>query len=172
MESSSASTTAGNREVLVQTGTYLESAADVRQLVVAVRGTANERKPVFISDVATVEDGPDQPKSYAWFGSKEGEFPAVTLQMAKQPGVNAADIAVAAIKRIESLRNTVIPEGVEVTVTRNYGASATEKDIQAFVATRVADFKVPKKLLILPEIPKGATGKLQRIGLAQKLGLA
>ena len=52
------------------------------------------------------------------------------------------------------------------------GATATEKDIQAFVATRVADFKVPKKLLILPEIPKVATGKLQRLRLAQKLGLA
>jgi len=119
--------TAGNRDVLVQTGTYLESAADVKQLVVAVRGSANERKPVFISDVATVEDGPDQPKAYAWFGSKDGEFPAVTVQMSKQPGVNAADIADAAIKRIASLKNTVIPEGVEVTVTRNYGASATEK---------------------------------------------
>jgi len=124
---SSGNITAGNREVLVQTGTYLESAADVRQLVVAVRGSANERKPVFINDVATVEDGPDQPKAYAWFGSKDGEFPAVTVQMSKQPGVNAADIADAAIKRIESLKNTVIPEGVEVTVTRNYGASATEK---------------------------------------------
>ena len=126
-QQSSGSITAGNRDVLVQTGTYLESAADVRELVVAVRGPANERKPVFISDVATVEDGPDQPKSYAWFGSKDGEFPAVTVQMSKQPGVNAADIANAAIKRIESLKNTVIPEGVEVTVTRNYGASATEK---------------------------------------------
>ena len=124
---SSGNITAGNRDVLVQTGTYLESAADVRQLVVAVRGSANERKPVFISDVATVEDGPDQPKAYAWFGSKDGEFPAVTVQMSKQPGVNAADIANAAIKRIESLKNAVIPEGVEVTVTRNYGASATEK---------------------------------------------
>ena len=124
---SSGNITAGNRDVLVQTGTYLESAADVRQLVVAVRGSANERKPVFISDVATVEDGPDQPKAYAWFGSKDGEFPAVTVQMSKQPGVNAADIADAAIKRIASLKNTVIPEGVEVTVTRNYGASATEK---------------------------------------------
>ncbi len=126
-QQSSGSITAGNRDVLVQTGTYLESAADVRQLVVAVRGPANERKPVFISDIATVEDGPDQPKAYAWFGGKDGEFPAVTVQMSKQPGVNAADIANAAIKRIESLKNTVIPEGVEVTVTRNYGASATEK---------------------------------------------
>ena len=63
-------------------------------------------------------------------------------------------------------------EEVGAAVVLKEGATATEKDIQAFVATRVADFKVPKKVLILPEIPKGATGKLQRIGLAQKLGLA
>jgi acyl-CoA synthetase (AMP-forming)/AMP-acid ligase II len=63
-------------------------------------------------------------------------------------------------------------EEVGAAVVLKEGASATEKDIQTFVATRVADFKVPKKVLILPEIPKGATGKLQRIGLAQKLGLA
>jgi multidrug efflux pump subunit AcrB len=115
--------TAGNREVLVQTGAYLESAADVKQLVVAVR----EGKPVFMSDVATVDDGPDQPKRYAWFGNREGEFPAVTIQISKQPGVNAADVASAAVDRINALKNTVIPEGVEVTVTRNYGATATEK---------------------------------------------
>ncbi len=120
---SSGSLTAGNREILVQTGTYLESAGDVKRLVVAVR----DRKPVFLADVAKVEDGPDQPKRYAWMGGKEGEFPAVTLQLSKQPGVNAADIAEAAVHRIESLKNTVIPEGIEVTVTRNYGETATEK---------------------------------------------
>ncbi len=120
---SSGSLTAGNRELLVQTGTYLESAADVKQLVVAVR----DRKPVFVSDVASVEDGPDQPKRYAWFGDRDGEFPAVTIQLSKQPGVNAADVATAAVDRIEALKNTVIPDGVEVTVTRNYGETATEK---------------------------------------------
>jgi acyl-CoA synthetase (AMP-forming)/AMP-acid ligase II len=62
-------------------------------------------------------------------------------------------------------------EEVGAAVVLKEGATATEKDIQAFVALHVADFKVPKKVLILPEIPKGATGKLQRIGLAQKLGL-
>ena len=46
-----------------------------------------------------------------------------------------------------------------------------EKDLREFAAKRLADFKVPRKILILPEIPKGATGKVQRIGLAQKLGL-
>jgi len=122
-QQSSGSLTAGNREILVQTGTYLESAADVKHLVISVR----DGKPVFMSDVAKVEDGPDQPKAYAWFGSKEGEFPAVTIQLSKQPGVNAADVATAAVNRIESLKNTVIPEGVEVTVTRNYGETATEK---------------------------------------------
>ncbi|HET9700819.1 MAG TPA: hypothetical protein VFP70_07870 [Burkholderiales bacterium] len=44
--------------------------------------------------------------------------------------------------------------------------------MREFCATRLADFKVPRKILFMPEIPKGATGKLQRIGLAQKLGLA
>ncbi len=124
---SSGNLTSGNREVLVQTGTYLESAADVKQLVVAVRGEASERKPVYMSDVATVEDGPDQPKRYAWFGDQSGEFPAVTMQISKQPGVNAADVATAAVNRINDLKNTVIPDGIEVTVTRNYGETATEK---------------------------------------------
>ena len=124
---SSGSLVAGNGEMLVQTGAYLESAADVRQLVVAVRGDANARKPVFMGDVARIEDGPDQPKRYVWFGNKDGESPAVTVQISKKPGVNAADVANGVIDRITSLKGTVIPEGVEVTVTRNYGATATDK---------------------------------------------
>jgi multidrug efflux pump subunit AcrB len=124
---SSGSLVAGNQEVLVQTGTYLESAADVKQLVVAVRGDAKNPKPVFMGDVARVEDGPDQPGKYVWFGSKDGEFPAVTVQISKKPGVNAADVANGVIARVESLKGTVIPEGVEVTVTRNYGETATDK---------------------------------------------
>jgi acyl-coenzyme A synthetase/AMP-(fatty) acid ligase len=49
---------------------------------------------------------------------------------------------------------------------------ATERDLQEFVNGKLAAFKVPRKIVFLDEIPKGATGKLQRIGLAQKLGLA
>jgi multidrug efflux pump subunit AcrB len=124
---SSGSLVAGNRQVLVQTGTYLESAADVRRLVVAVRGEAGKRKPVFIGDVARVDDGPYQPERYVWFGSKDGEVPAVTVQVSKKPGVNAADVADGLIARVASLKGTVIPDGVEVTVTRNYGETATDK---------------------------------------------
>ena len=62
-------------------------------------------------------------------------------------------------------------EEVAAVVVFKEGASATEREIQEFVAKRAADYKVPKKILFMDEIPKGATGKLQRIGLAQKLGL-
>ena len=63
-------------------------------------------------------------------------------------------------------------EEVAAVVVLREGMALTERELQAFVATRVADFKVPKKVLFMAEIPKGSTGKLQRIGLAQKLGLA
>jgi acyl-CoA synthetase (AMP-forming)/AMP-acid ligase II len=63
-------------------------------------------------------------------------------------------------------------EEVGAAVVLREGQTATEKELRDYVATRVADFKVPRKILLLDEIPKGATGKLQRIGMAQKLGLA
>jgi acyl-CoA synthetase (AMP-forming)/AMP-acid ligase II len=62
-------------------------------------------------------------------------------------------------------------EEVAAVVVLRDGQPATERELQAFVSTRAADYKVPKKILFMDEIPKGATGKLQRIGLAQKLGL-
>ncbi len=62
-------------------------------------------------------------------------------------------------------------EEVAAAVVLREGRQASERELQSFVGSRVADFKVPKKILFLDEIPKGATGKLQRIGLAAKLGL-
>ena len=123
----------GNQEVLVQTGTYLTSADDVRRLVVGV----SAGKPVYMADVASVVDGPDQPSRYVWHGLGKASpeaaeagnerFPAVTLSISKKPGENAADVADGAIRRMEALKGSVVPDGVEVTVTRNYGATATEK---------------------------------------------
>lgn len=122
-----------NREVLVQTGTFLSSSADVKQLVVGVA----EGRPVFMTDVARVEDGPDQPGRYVWLGTGpaaadkkiagKGEFPAVTLAISKKPGENAVDVAERVIKRIEQLHGTIIPDGVHATVTRNYGETANDK---------------------------------------------
>ena len=62
-------------------------------------------------------------------------------------------------------------EEVAAVVVLREGQQATERELQAFVGGRAADYKVPKKILFMDEIPKGATGKLQRIGLAAKLGL-
>ncbi len=62
-------------------------------------------------------------------------------------------------------------EEVGAVVVLREGLSASERDLREFVGARAADFKVPRKILFMDEIPKGATGKLQRIGLAQKLGL-
>jgi len=62
-------------------------------------------------------------------------------------------------------------EDVAAAIVLKDGASATDKELRQFASGRLADFKVPRKILFLDEIPKGATGKLQRIGLAEKLGL-
>jgi len=63
-------------------------------------------------------------------------------------------------------------EDVAAAIVLKEGVNADERELQDFAAKRLAAFKVPRRIVILPEIPKGATGKLQRIGLAQKLGLA
>ena len=63
-------------------------------------------------------------------------------------------------------------EEVAAAIVFRDGQAASERELREFCATRLADFKVPRKLVFLDEIPKGATGKLQRIGLAEKLGLS
>ena len=117
----------GNQAVAVEAGPFLMQASDVAELMVGVRGG----KPLFLKDVAEVNDGPLPPSRYVWHGKAEanggGEYPAVTLLVTKKPGENAIDVANAVMQRVEQLRNTVIPDGVEVAETRNYGATANDK---------------------------------------------
>jgi len=122
-----------NREVVVETNNYLESAADVAGLVVG----AHDGRPVYLGDVAQVVDGPLQPARYVWTGTGAGaadkdlapgtEHPAVTLQVTKKPGENAVDVAERIVARAAELHGTVIPDDVRVSVTRNYGATANDK---------------------------------------------
>ncbi|AAZ98350.1 acriflavin resistance protein [Thiobacillus denitrificans ATCC 25259] len=121
-----------NREILVQTGTFLSGVDDVKQLVVGVA----EGRPVYMNDIASVVGGADQPARYVWHGPGAGgthqadsgqTFPAVTLAVSKKPGENAVDVAQKVIERVASLQNSVLPEGVEASVTRNYGATADDK---------------------------------------------
>ncbi len=115
-----------NRAVAVESGPFLKDAHDVAELVVGVR----DGKPIFLQDVAVVRDGPLPASRYVWqgvAGEDGGEYPAVTIAITKKPGENAIDVANAVMRRVEVLRNTVIPHDIEVAETRNYGATANDK---------------------------------------------
>ena len=118
---------AGNRSISIDTGAFLSSANDVAELVVAV----HEGRPVFLKDVARVEEGPLPAKRYVVHGLGQqaggGQYPAVTLGITKKPGENAIDVANAVMARVASLQGTVIPDDVQVAETRNYGATANDK---------------------------------------------
>jgi acyl-CoA synthetase (AMP-forming)/AMP-acid ligase II len=79
----------------------------------------------------------------------------------------------AAIEQVVTfaLPHDKLGEDVAAVVVLHEGEEVEEKEIREFAANRLADFKVPRKVIFMDEIPKGATGKLQRIGLAEKLGL-
>ena len=116
----------GNRSVALESGPFLKDAREVGELVVGVRAG----KPVFLQDVATVVDGALPPARYVWHGTAgndAAEYPAVTLSITKKAGENAIDVADAVMQRVESLKGTVIPDDVQVAMTRNYGASANDK---------------------------------------------
>lgn len=136
--SANSSTAAGvslrdGQVALVQAGAFLQSADEVANLVVGVHQGA----PVFLRDLAQISDSTDQPARYVSFGtgpaaeaeglSPGGHYPAVTLAVAKKPGANAVDVAEGVIKRFEQMRGVVFPDGVNATVTRNYGATAEDK---------------------------------------------
>jgi multidrug efflux pump subunit AcrB len=120
----------GDSAVPVTAGTFLIDADAVRDLVIGLAGG----KPLRLSDVAQVQAGADVATRYAWHGAPPGRAgpalgiaPAVTIALAKKPGANAADITGAVARRITQLQGEIIPEGVHVTVTRDYGQTATDK---------------------------------------------
>ncbi len=119
-----------NQVIPIQTGEFLTSIQEVRQLVVGL----NQGAPVYLQDVADVRLGADTPEQSVFMGTgpafnghKSEIYPAVTMAIAKQPGQNAIDITRNINQRLEQLKNIAIPEGVEVTVTRDYGETANNK---------------------------------------------
>ncbi|SDY06503.1 Multidrug efflux pump subunit AcrB [Allochromatium warmingii] len=123
--------TAENQDILVQAGTFLTSPDAIGELVVGV----HDGRPVYLRDVATLERGPEQPDTAVLMGAGPGAQagvagwtrPAVTIAVAKKAGTNAVDVAAAVSDRFEQLRGLFIPDGVAVTITRNYGATADAK---------------------------------------------
>ena len=117
-----------NQEIAVEAGAFLQSADDVRKLVVAIQGG----RPVYLSDAAEIADGPEEPASYVYYGAggtsgDTATHPAVTLAVAKRKGTNATNVSHDVLAQVNSLRGYAIPNDVQVTVTRNYGQTAKHK---------------------------------------------
>ncbi|XRE42734.1 Acriflavin resistance protein [Tenacibaculum discolor] len=119
-------------EFLVTTGKFLQSAEDVKNLVVGVQ----QNQPIYLKQVANVLDGPEIPKNYVSFGygqassnasTYQSEYPAVTISVAKRKGADAMQIADVILDKVDHLRTNLIPDDVHVEVTRNYGETASQK---------------------------------------------
>ncbi|MFA6562697.1 MAG: efflux RND transporter permease subunit [Verrucomicrobiia bacterium] len=141
--------TSGNREVNVEVGGFLSTAQDVGNVVVGVFGG----KPVYLREVASIEDGAQEPSQYVFFGSGSarsataGEQPAVTLSIAKRPGANAISVGHEVLRKVESLKGRIIPADVQMAITRNYGETAAEKSNELLLHMGIAVIGV--SLLIL-----------------------
>ncbi|MGL1959168.1 MAG: efflux RND transporter permease subunit [Colwellia sp.] len=122
-----------DQESSVKAGIFLSTVEEVAAVIIGVQ----DNTPIFLKDVATILVGADQPTRYTWFGTgassshigieAQEEFPSVTIAIAKQPGMNAVDISNAIIAQVDALKGIIIPDNVEVTVTRNYGKTANDK---------------------------------------------
>ena len=121
-----------DKEYLVTTGQFLKSAEDIENLVVGI----NANLPVYLKQVAKVEDGPSTPSSYVSFGygkanekfkTAKSEYPAVTISIGKVKGADAMKISEKILERVEHLKKTIITDDVHVEVTRNYGETASDK---------------------------------------------
>ncbi len=122
----------GNRTFNVYTGAFLNNAQDVSNLVVAVRNGA----PVYVRDIARVYQAPQETSqmvTYATGPAYEGDgkttpgSQAVTIAVAKKVGTNGVTIAKQLIAKLESLKGHLIPDNIEVSITRDYGKSANDK---------------------------------------------
>ncbi len=115
---------AGGVVSTVETGDRLATAADVAAVVMASSGG----RALTVGDVAGVEDGDAEPTSYVRFQSREhGTAPAVTIAVAKRKGTNAIDVSHRVGQKLQTLRGTLVPADVQMTLTRDYGETAAEK---------------------------------------------
>ena len=123
-------------QIQLHIGGFLKNRSEVASVVVGL----HQGRPVYLRDVAQITDGPAEPDQYVFFGSgpaavendsegrpKAGIYPAVTLTVAKRKGTNAITVAEDVLHRIETMRGTLIPGNIHMTVTRHYGETAKEK---------------------------------------------
>jgi multidrug efflux pump subunit AcrB len=144
-QSNSGTLRADNKEILLQTGTFLTSAHEAGRVVVGVHGG----KPVYLDEVATIIDGAEEPQTYVLFGQEDGDpEAAVTLSVAKRPGANAVQVVETVLHKVESLKGSLIPPEVEVSITRDYGETAAEKSNELLLHMGIAVFGVAVLILL------------------------
>ncbi len=158
---------ADNREFLVETGGFLKDADEVAAVVVGVSGG----KPVYLRDVATITDGPEEVSQYALFGSRaDGEQPAVTIAIAKRKGTNAIKVAERVLAKVNALKGVEIPNDLQITITRNYGLTAEEKSNELLLHMALAIVGVTILIgLVLGWRESGAVGVAIPVTLALTL---
>ena len=131
---------AGGREILVEAGGFVRSAAELEAVVVAESGG----RPVRLADIARVVDGPEEPVSYVTHGEpgSAGQFPAVTLSVSKRRGANAITVVHAIDRKLDRLRPRLFASGVHATVTRDYGETSAEKSNELLKHMAIATLSV------------------------------
>lgn len=117
----------------VDAGNFLSTAEEVGNLIVG----SNNGQPVFLKQVASVEEGAENPSQYVFYGYGQhkraeaekynSDYPAVTLSIAKKKGADAMKLSERIVSKVEHLKKELIPDEVQVTQTRNYGETASEK---------------------------------------------
>ena len=123
VSSATVSVTQNNKQIEVQTGRFLKNISEVKQLIVSVKNGF----PVYLQDVAEITLAADIPNQNVWHGENGKRYPAVTVAIAKQPGTNAVEVTQAIEKRIEEIHNVLIPDNIQTTISRDYGATAKDK---------------------------------------------
>jgi multidrug efflux pump subunit AcrB len=137
-----------NREFQVEAGMFITRADDLRQVVVGVHAG----RPIYLRDVVEkIEDGPAEPANYVLFANAKGaagvapvgaESPAVTITLAKRKGTNASIIADRVLEKVGAQRGYMLPENLNITVTRNYGETAKNKSDELLKHLLIATLSV------------------------------
>ena len=134
-----------NTEFLLETGAFLRDSADVGSVVIGTQATV----PIYLRDVATISDSAEEAADVVLHGSAATDLEAaVTLSLAKRPGANAIDVVSAALAKVDTLRGTLLPADVTVTVTRDYGHTAAEKSNELLLHMGIAVFGVAILILL------------------------
>ncbi len=134
-----------NTEFLLETGAFLRDSADVGSVVIGTQATV----PIYLRDVATISDSAEDAADVVLHGSAATDLEAaVTLSLAKRPGANAIDVVSAALAKVDTLRGTLLPADVTVTVTRDYGHTAAEKSNELLLHMGIAVFGVAILILL------------------------